>query len=343
MQYRRPSSLVPSDCLSIRRRSGDRNRTPNPSSSNTCRTTSQEYCRPHFFGQTAQIEEDVAFQEQPTVALVHSSRVNLSLPTWESITLAYTKTETVPEHRLDKHADSKLSASVPLVLCPPASSRLSSSSSVDESGSPVRLPTPDFTASKDVAKIVPSRIHPLNFIGRVFSFTTPRTSGLPSPSSETSFVSSQCPQSSRSNSVASDKDGSMYSAQSRGTTTWAKYKCGQRVLVPSLSSANKFTHKWPKPQSLRTVERRRREHNCGRDQGWVAAALEEGHGLGMNRVERWNIAKWCLVLSLSTVFIYGMVGLVCAILTWFRSEHCSSRCSSDWPLMFVDCCSLGSS
>ncbi|KAI9066027.1 hypothetical protein FKP32DRAFT_1566765 [Trametes sanguinea] len=48
--------------------------------------------------------------------------------------------------------------------------------------------------------------------------------------------------------------------------------------------------------------------------------LAEGEGLGLElRVDRWTLHKWCLVLSVCTVFVYGTAGLICAILTWFRA------------------------
>ncbi|KAJ6622709.1 hypothetical protein B0H10DRAFT_1909806 [Mycena sp. CBHHK59/15] len=39
----------------------------------------------------------------------------------------------------------------------------------------------------------------------------------------------------------------------------------------------------------------------------------------METVERWTGFKWCLLLSVCTVFAYGVTGLVCALMTWFRT------------------------
>ncbi|KZT64181.1 hypothetical protein DAEQUDRAFT_679041 [Daedalea quercina L-15889] len=47
--------------------------------------------------------------------------------------------------------------------------------------------------------------------------------------------------------------------------------------------------------------------------------LEEGEGLGIGRVGRWSVHKWCLLLSVSTLLVYGLAGLICAVLTWFRT------------------------
>ncbi|KZT12190.1 uncharacterized protein LAESUDRAFT_640823 [Laetiporus sulphureus 93-53] len=47
--------------------------------------------------------------------------------------------------------------------------------------------------------------------------------------------------------------------------------------------------------------------------------LEEGDGLGIEGVDRWTMHKWCLLLSVCSVLVYGVAGLVCAIMTWFRT------------------------
>ncbi|KAI0754466.1 hypothetical protein C8Q80DRAFT_1094302 [Daedaleopsis nitida] len=49
-----------------------------------------------------------------------------------------------------------------------------------------------------------------------------------------------------------------------------------------------------------------------------ASVLEDGHGLGIERVGTWTLHKWCLVLSVCTVLVYAGAGLVCSLLTWFR-------------------------
>ena len=36
--------------------------------------------------------------------------------------------------------------------------------------------------------------------------------------------------------------------------------------------------------------------------------------------KEWTTFKWCLVWSVSSVFVYGTATLVCALLTWFRSK-----------------------
>ncbi|EMD39612.1 hypothetical protein CERSUDRAFT_150212 [Gelatoporia subvermispora B] len=47
--------------------------------------------------------------------------------------------------------------------------------------------------------------------------------------------------------------------------------------------------------------------------------VEEGEGLGLERIERWTIHKWCLLMSVGTVFVYGMAALVFSVLTWLQT------------------------
>ncbi|KAI0823972.1 hypothetical protein BC628DRAFT_1411230 [Trametes gibbosa] len=63
--------------------------------------------------------------------------------------------------------------------------------------------------------------------------------------------------------------------------------------------------------------------------------LEEGEGLGLElRVGRWTLHKWCLVLSVCTVLVYGAAGLVCAILTWFGAwDHADVMYVADYDIL----------
>ena len=77
-------------------------------------------------------------------------------------------------------------------------------------------------------------------------------------------------------------------------------------LIPAPSS--NWTQKWPKPRlnprSLRGL----------------VAAIEESEGLGFDRPDRWTTHKWVLLMSILIAFGYSSVGLVYAMLTWFRGE-----------------------
>ncbi|KAJ7201762.1 tetraspanin Tsp2 family [Mycena rebaudengoi] len=90
---------------------------------------------------------------------------------------------------------------------------------------------------------------------------------------------------------------------------------GHRALIQGVGTTDKFTHKWPRPQSLRDLEER-----VGKSAGvTVLEALEDGRGLGMGSTKPWTGFKWCLFFSVCTVFAYGTAGLVCALMTWFRT------------------------
>ncbi|KAH8086022.1 hypothetical protein BXZ70DRAFT_900021 [Cristinia sonorae] len=52
---------------------------------------------------------------------------------------------------------------------------------------------------------------------------------------------------------------------------------------------------------------------------FAGTLLGEGEGLGVDWPDRWTKHKWCLLVSVSTVFLYGLGGLVFAVLTWFQT------------------------
>ena len=104
----------------------------------------------------------------------------------------------------------------------------------------------------------------------------------------------------------------------------------------SLSAADKLTHKWPQPRSSRSMPpglrlrtgpfstrpgRLRELKGAG---GWsqdnMEAILRDSRGLGINWVGQWTLHKWCLLASVTTVFLLGLTCLVLSLLTWFASE-----------------------
>jgi hypothetical protein len=170
-----------------------------------------------------------------------------------------------------------------------------------------RLPTPDFENPSEhtsTSSRVPGSFRSL--FPRGLSFVS-----LHIPSS--SFLS-RIPASSRPQSVRSDSGESSRSAWSSCTTD--SVDSGHRALIPSVGTTHKFTHKWPKPMSMRGPETRGGKGGRG---GIAAAATMLEEGLGISSVQRWTTFKWCLLCSVCTVFASGIAGLACAILTWFRS------------------------
>jgi hypothetical protein len=98
------------------------------------------------------------------------------------------------------------------------------------------------------------------------------------------------------------RDGKAGSASKSGSAYEA---C--RLLGPPTAISDKFTQRWPTPLQVRR-----------RKKGVSGLELELGVGIDMPGL--WTKSKWCLLLSVSSVFVYGGAGLVYAILTWFRGE-----------------------
>lgn len=77
---------------------------------------------------------------------------------------------------------------------------------------------------------------------------------------------------------------------------------------PTLASSSNWTQKWPKPRAN------------ARSLGGLVAAIEESEGLGFDKPDRWTTHKWVLLMSILMSFGYSCVGLIYAMLTWFRGE-----------------------
>lgn len=96
-----------------------------------------------------------------------------------------------------------------------------------------------------------------------------------------------------------------------------------------LGPMDKFTHEWLKPSPLKAPDiggslddSDVMELNFQRSED--AVLLESGIGspggvFGLKWFDRWANFKWCLLFSVLSVFVYGITGLVCAIMTWFGS------------------------
>lgn len=104
--------------------------------------------------------------------------------------------------------------------------------------------------------------------------------------------------------------------------------CSTRSILSSLSTAEKFTKKWPKPQPLKKLEKKSGLSIPGTTmRKAVLLALEDGQGLGMDRVQQWTNFKWCLVVSIFILFCYGTFALGWVVSTWFRGEALHSLSS----------------
>lgn len=96
-----------------------------------------------------------------------------------------------------------------------------------------------------------------------------------------------------------------------------------------LGTMDKFTQKWPEPSPLKIPGIENSIDVSDLTEADLrksvdAVLLESGIGgsggfSGLEWFDRWTNFKWCLLFSVFSVFIYGIAGLVCATMTWFRS------------------------
>ena len=104
-------------------------------------------------------------------------------------------------------------------------------------------------------------------------------------------------------------------------------------LERGLTPTDKLTLKWPRPRSSRSVAPWIRSTNpflprnlrelrsaAGWSQGHMEAILLDSRGLGINWVGQWSFPKWCLLASVTVVFLLGLTCLVFSLLTWFAGK-----------------------
>ncbi|KAJ4482503.1 Tetraspanin family-domain-containing protein [Lentinula aciculospora] len=97
---------------------------------------------------------------------------------------------------------------------------------------------------------------------------------------------------------------------------------GHKSLIASIQTTEKFTNKWPRPQTIRTLSLNRSAKGWRNRKGVLQETileLEEGYNLGLDKIDRWTRFKLCLMVSVTTVLCYGSGAMICAILTWFRT------------------------
>ncbi|KAF9068586.1 hypothetical protein BDP27DRAFT_1223957 [Rhodocollybia butyracea] len=113
------------------------------------------------------------------------------------------------------------------------------------------------------------------------------------------------------------------------------------MLIPSIQTTEKFTNKWPRPQSLKSLDiarpgagwRNRKGASIIRE---TRSQLEENYSLGIDKIDRWTRFKWCLMISVATVLCYGSAAMICAILTWFRTwNHADVMYVSDNDILIL--------
>ncbi|KIM74777.1 hypothetical protein PILCRDRAFT_693400 [Piloderma croceum F 1598] len=168
--------------------------------------------------------------------------------------------------------------------------------------------------------VMPPRDRPfLAFLRRRFNFLS---FGRPYrlPSSAFMMVSHEPrPQSVRS--VSNYSTSSMPSAIS-GVSSYSSYSVdsGHSSLISCISTTSKFTHKWPRPRSFRTLSTKDAGNTGTNRLSYTKRVLEEeGQGLQADVCEgQWTRYKWCLFVSVIIVLACGIACLACAIMLWLR-------------------------
>ncbi|KAI0076725.1 hypothetical protein K474DRAFT_1597400 [Panus rudis PR-1116 ss-1] len=111
-------------------------------------------------------------------------------------------------------------------------------------------------------------------------------------------------------------------------------------MLPSLSTTDKLTQKFPIHRSVRRLSIKgrgqlSRPQNTG-GPAFAATLLGEGEGLGIEQVDRWTAHKWWLLFSVLSLLTYGMAGLICAILTWFKTwDHADVMLVADYDIVIL--------
>lgn len=94
-----------------------------------------------------------------------------------------------------------------------------------------------------------------------------------------------------------------------------------------IPTTDKFTNKWPRPQSTRraptrtnTSRRKYQKLSVSADEFTEHCGDLSEVGLGFEGADRWTTPKWCLIISVVSVFAYAAAALVYSILTWYQSK-----------------------
>lgn len=334
MEHRHPSvaSSLTLDRLSIRRRSGKLNpSSPNGSdsaysspteSSDPTRNSSREWAFPSD-------DYDAIIHRKPTVLLVnplHSSRRHPSGPHFPLQSSPLEDPAFVPleSDRVVIHRSSNASPVQhigPDLLSPVNCSEITLLSTYGSNQSSEKfltpLPTPDATANRN-RSFLSTLSRRLNFL----HFGRPHK--LPSSAFTMVMPVEHRPQSIRSvsNYSTSSMDSETSDASRRSSSS---VDSGHSSLISSINTTGKFTHKWPRPQSLFGPSAISTTDTGGAAMKSLSQAevvlIEEGRCLQAKKSEQWTAQKRCLLVSVFIVLVYGIACLGCTIMAWLRSER----------------------
>ncbi|CDO72212.1 hypothetical protein BN946_scf184970.g64 [Trametes cinnabarina] len=243
--------------------------------------------------------------------LASSSRDFLAAPLFQATSPSLSLLVAADQERLDELALSP----VPLTPQPPQPQREHSAPSMRTTGTRVTdtlaLPTPDYPAHR-------------GGLGRRLTSYFSRLRARNAPPAPPARTDSDYSTYSEESTAVSERSRALASLPEPATETSIpvprEIKDRRPILVSAFSTTDKFTQKFPRPRSVRSLSYAEQIPGGGRRSAMAANMLAEGEGLGLElRVDRWTWHKWCLVLSVCSVLVYGTAGLICAILTWFRA------------------------
>lgn len=325
MERRLPSvtsSFYAADRSSIRRRSGNTNSEFEPDgfefNSEPSSPSGTDLIEDNSQDRSADGYGDI-LQHRPTVLLVHPPHPSRRHPSGPQFPLwPLQPTAPAPAQRSDcatihHPSDGEIQSphvagSDLLNLSSPVPSLESSTlSHYQSSESLLSLPSPDFSVAhnRSFRSILPRHLDFLSF-GEPFrlsssAFTMVTSAGRP-PNVRT--------ESGYSTSSANSGTSSMSSRSSNSADT------GHSSLIPSIVTTEKFTNKWPRPQSLRYLQ-------VGNNDGGKPTATDifEAQGFSDKPSDKWTLYKWCLLMSVFTVFLYGTACLAYAIMVWVQSVY----------------------
>lgn len=252
-------------------------------------------------------EEFLANTAGPSLLVLSAADLHIPTPTFSPA---------IATERLDEQSLSP----VPLTPRPSHPDRGVSASSVQSDGSLAtegsKLPTPSYPSGPGarLGRKLSSYFPRLpSFRGRRAQDRAPPL--LPHPVAR---MDSDYSAYSEESTAVSDHSRALAGYAQRERRMPAEIKDKRPMLVSTFSTNDKFTKKFPRPRSVKNLSYDGRDTGVVGHGAMAATMLEEGEGLGLElHVGKWTLHKWCLVLSVCTVLVYGAAGLVCAILTWF--------------------------
>lgn len=321
------SSLCSTDRSSIRRRSGKLSPEPDEcDSEHGSPRLSSSLVRYNSLDWAAQVEEYDSFKRRPTVVLVkplqddyrHPSGPWISTQSTHPLLSAASESESslvLDDCSANDTIDSPNEHLDPDFLSPVhLTPRIEVGGGCESKESLISLPTPDFTLvrNRSFRSILPRRPSFLSF-------------GRPNRLASSAFVMVTPPQ--RPQSVRTESTYSSTSSNSAsGTGYQSTYPCATNSTDHQLANINnKFTSKWPRPHCFRESSGSRSIASSNSLNQIDTALLEKGLKHSTIGLDCWTMHKWCLLLSLITVFAYGLACLSCAIMTWVRSKKIFSR------------------